>query len=247
MPGLSANWGGGGGMFDFRKYLDPAQRGNPLDSRVNPSDYYSVTSIYDPISWGQMNAKIDRRNMALQSQQAGMQGGGMNDKLLSHLMGLQRDAFGATANMTTNRQVERGLNYLDPAVENARQGTVDGGISDDEYDRGISDVRQRAAAQGRAMQGAITSALAQRGVTNPLAGAIAGMKAQFEGGRAAGAARADYDRARQQGRISYSGMYGNMAGNQADLATRPTQENALNALSTIAGMRPRKKFRPEYL
>lgn len=246
--GLSVNWGGGGGAFNFNKYLPKGPTTSPDVQRYyrgwRPPALGNFENTMQDALLGQYN---QYRQSQIQDQQMASDSA-MRSQVLSHMMGMQRDAFGATAGMSTNKQVERGLNYLEPAVENARQGTQTGGISDEEYEFGIADARQRAAAQGQAIQGAITSALAQRGITNPLAGAIAGMKSQFESGRAAGAARADYDKARQQGRISYSGMYGNLAGNQAETAMRPTQENAISALYQLTGMKPKKrKFNPEYL
>lgn len=110
----------------------------------------------------------------------------------------------------------------------ARQGAVDGGISDAEFEQGVGAARQVTAQKALAMQGAINSALAQRGVTNPYAGLVVNMAGQFAAGGEAGRARAGLTAQRAQNRLGYAGLLGNLDQTAAGIAATPTQESALS-------------------
>lgn len=255
--GLGINWGGsgggggygqalfgGGGNFGVPHLPSPGAFGQ--SSWIPSTNVHGAGAYADAIA-GMAHDYSDRRysdqlfqqqmlerNMALQAKYDRQN---MYAQLMADLLG----RGGAYANMPTNTQVQQGQGFLAPSAENARQGTINGGITDDEFNTGVSDARQRVASQGQAMQGAINSALAQRGVASPLAGMIAGMRSQFEGGRAAGQATSDMNRARQSGRISYSGLYNDATRGQADLATRPTMENSMAGIRELLGYIPGAK------
>jgi hypothetical protein len=131
------------------------------------------------------------------------------------------------AGMMSESQKQAGLGYMNPAIETARQGTVTGGITDSEFNQGISDVRQGVAESARALGASIQNALASRGIQNPMAAGTLGAAGAFAAGGQAGRARNQMNQARQQGRIAYGSQYGNLSQAGAGLASSPTQQSAL--------------------
>lgn len=174
---------------------------------------------------------------ALAERQAAL-GHNQTMEQLAMRLAAERESLRATGYMShlrmaggfgTEGQKREGLGYLNEAMGHTRAGMQHGGITDDEYNQGITDVRQRTASTARAMQSNINSALAARGIVNPLAGMVTNMAGGFAAGGESGRARNEMNQARQQGRISYTGMHGNLAGQAGSMAAGPTQESAMGA------------------
>jgi hypothetical protein len=171
---------------------------------------------------------------------AGLYGQGQMNRQNSYMQGQNNYAnsynniVGGAAGMATNGQIAQSRADLMPAYQGYQRLHQQGMYTGQQMNDILQNSYQQVAAGTRAMQGNANAMNASRGLGANAGMAMAtGMAGQFAAAGARGQANAGLQREQSQSKIHGLDGMGNIGGQLADYASRPTQENALAMLANL--------------
>ena len=148
--------------------------------------------------------------------------------------GARNDIVGRAAGMVRERDRDSARGEFAPSQSFYQQLMADGGMSDADYNRQVSQRGEAADAVALSAAHQVASSTAQRGLSgNPMATAALSLGGRFAASRARGEAATGLTQERIRNRMAGAQGHAAGAGQLADLWMTPTQEGALGTLGMV--------------